>query len=835
MKTVQGLVQQAAFTLSDQLFTYSDGILVLDDLIPEWSAQGVTNIYASQPRIWSLQIRLGAGAGPLGYMFSTDFDSKRRHFPQSVIGPSSSLGYLRPCLDQLLLHYADASPTVLHIAAVDYAGGVAGDLVTDYCSAVTVAEDLGLGMVCSTCPEESQHMALLSTLMSKLLPTIHIYDGQTAVTSGLDGALNCAQLCKAYKTISKNISLFRQKGEVSEGQLDSLMREFNAQLGTAYDLFEYHGQDDAHHVLVVFGTAESSLSVQAAKKLATAGLRVGVLIVRFCRPFSTTKLLEKLPSSVRKITVLGQVHNQAIADDRSVHSILYNDVLVAVNFSSRWPVPPWVVDLKYPRDYAWTEAGIEAELRKIGKRPVESRRSVQEQPSSPASGEDEGQPDSITDSATDVAEHQPMPIEETDEEPAQLRTWHSVAKALAFKEAYSTKTALRPDLAAKTWTVRVKEIRRLTPITYERNIFHIEFDLGDSGLKYDIGEALGIHGVNDETEVAEFMTSYGLRPDDVVETPSRLDPSVYETRTVYQTLMQSIDLFGRPPKKFYEALAEFATDEKEKLELTTLASAAGATEFKRRAEVETITYADILMEFPSARPSFHDLARLVSPMKRREYSIASSQKVTPNSVALLVVTVGWVDPRGRDRFGQATRFLAKLRIGDAITVSVKPSVMKLPPTSTQPLIMAGLGTGLAPFRAFVQHRAWQKSQGLEIGSVLLYMGSRHQREEYLYGEEWEAYQDAGIITLLGRAFSRDQPQKIYIQDRMRQSMPDIIQAFIKDTGCFYLCGPTWPVPDVTEVLQEAITLDAVAQGRKVDARKEIERVKDDLRYVLEVY
>lgn len=115
------------------------------------------------------------------------------------------------------------------------------------------------------------------------------------------------------------------------------------------------------------------------------------------------------------------------------------------------------------------------------------------------------------------------------------------------------------------------------------------------------------------------------------------------------------------------------------------------------------------------------------------------------------------------------------------------------------------------------------------------MGSRHQREEYLYGEEWEAYQDAGVITLLGRAFSRDQPQKIYIQDRMRQTLSQIIEAYIKEQGSFYLCGPTWPVPDVTEVLQEAIARDAEAQGKKVDPRKEIERLKDELRYVLEVY
>jgi sulfite reductase (NADPH) flavoprotein alpha-component len=161
--------------------------------------------------------------------------------------------------------------------------------------------------------------------------------------------------------------------------------------------------------------------------------------------------------------------------------------------------------------------------------------------------------------------------------------------------------------------------------------------------------------------------------------------------------------------------------------------------------------------------------------------------------------------------------------------------MKLPPKTTQPIIMAGLGTGLAPFRAFVQERAWQRQQGMPIGDVFLYMGSRHQREEYLYGEEWEAYQDAGIITLLGRAFSRDQPQKIYIQDRMRQTLSEIRRAYLREEGAFYLCGPTWPVPDVTNVLEEAVVAEAASEGKKKDGQKEIERLKDDLRYVLEVY
>lgn len=430
-----------------------------------------------------------------------------------------------------------------------------------------------------------------------------------------------------------------------------------------------------------------------------------------------------------------------------------------------------------------------------------------------------------------------------DEHPGLLKDWKVAAKGLAFKEAYGTEINLRPDLTTKTYTITVKENRRLTPVTYDRNIFHIEFDLGNSGLKYDIGEALGIHAQNDHEEIVAFMEAYGLNAEDVVEVPSIADPDVLEARTVYQSLKQNIDIFGKPPKRFYEALASFATDENEKKELLTLGGPEGANEFKRRGEVDTVTYADILLEFTSARPSFHDVAQIVSPMKRREYSIASSQKVNPTTVALMIVVVSWVDPKGRDRFGQATRYLSQLPVGATVTASVKPSVMKLPTNDKAPLIMAGLGTGLAPFRAFVQYRAMQKAAGVDIGSILLYMGSRHQREEYLYGEEWEAYRDAGVITLLGRAFSRDQPQKIYIQDRMRESIEDIVKAYVAEKGSFYLCGPTWPVPDVTEVLEEAavragkagIEGVTVSKSGKVDGRKEIEKLKEEGRYVLEVY
>lgn len=427
----------------------------------------------------------------------------------------------------------------------------------------------------------------------------------------------------------------------------------------------------------------------------------------------------------------------------------------------------------------------------------------------------------VTIKGNSFVSHQKEEVEET----LELQDWQVAAKALAFKEAYGAKSTLRPDLSVKTATVTVKENRRLTPGDYDRNIFHIEFDLGDSGLTYKIGEALGIHAENDEEEVNQFIKFYGLNPADLVPVPSREDPDALEVRTVYQALIQNIDILGKPPKRFYEALAEFATDETEKGKLEALGGQTGAEDFKTRSEVDTLTYVDILEEFKSAHPSFHDLVKIVSPLKRREYSIASAQAVTPTSVSLMIVVVDWVDPRGRTRYGQATRYLSRLPVGAKVTASVKPSVMKLPTKDTAPLIMAGLGTGLAPFRAFVQYRAMQKTQGKEIGSILLYLGSRHQREEYLYGEEWEAYLAAGVVTLIGSAFSRDQPQKIYIQDRMRQTLKEIAKAYIQDEGSFYLCGPTWPVPDVTKVLEEAIAAEAKAAGKKVDPRKEIEKLK----------
>jgi sulfite reductase (NADPH) flavoprotein alpha-component len=1033
--TAQSLIQQVAYSLSDKLFTYSPETFDLDVSALEWFARGEKNANGYATSVHPMQIRYGAGSIALGYIFSKDFDLKKRHIPQGMLASSASLRYLKPALEQLSLLYSVANPFVAHIAAVDYIGSKNGGIVTDYISVMAVAEDLGFGLVSSTSAYESQHMSLLATAMAQILPTFHIYDGVKVgrETTRVIDILDQGGLRQAYHSVIEGGATTDAKHMDVQGKTMKMLQAFNSELGCDYQFFEYSGHTSPDAVLVTFGSAESSLARQIASVLSRQDVRVGTINVRVYRPFIEEEFLRVLPRSTKTIGVLGQVSNHHAVQEPSMHSSLYEDILPTLAFTG---ITAQVQELKYSRSQSWTTISMAAAFQTILGKPIlleqadgsahapqlldasvqqysfwdtddcslvevaatlanalskdssnnvttattydnelqggSVRVDIRKSPLSleanypidlaetvmvgepkllekvdivksvrdggnlilrlPGVKDEEVEkklphsfrkiiaqrairlflvdPSASTMSNRDAAdpiilevafarvalreseptalnklaaiigqselveaackdldntlreievpkswsevdletEEKPLaedlscnsfvPFDKDESEPpSQLRSWQKAAKGLLFKEAYGTKPALRPDLPIKTFTVHVKENRRLTPLSYDRNIFHIEFDLGISGLKYDIGEALGIHAENDANEVKDFIKFYDLDPEEVVEVANRDEPSVFENRTVYQTLVQNIDIFGRPPKRFYDALAEFADDPAEQKELRILGGPEGSKEFQRRAEVDTITYADVLLEFPSAHPAFHDIVRLISPLKRREYSIASCQAVTPTSLALMVVVVNWVDPRGRDRFGQATRYLSQLPIGHPLTVSIKPSVMKLPPKSTQPLIMAGLGTGLAPFRAFVQHRAMEKAAGKPIGAVLLYMGSRHQREEYCYGEEWEAYRDAGVITLLGRAFSRDQPQKIYIQDRMRQTLPDIIQAYIREEGAFYLCGPTWPVPDVTNVLEEAIAVEAKRVGgpRKVDPRKEIEKLKEEGRYVLEVY
>lgn len=304
-----------------------------------------------------------------------------------------------------------------------------------------------------------------------------------------------------------------------------------------------------------------------------------------------------------------------------------------------------------------------------------------------------------------------------------LGSWAEAAKRLIFREAFTpaaaavattnSDAALRPDLSEERFLVTCTVNKRLTPTTYDRNVFHLEFDTAGTGLKYAIGEALGVHGWNDDAEVQDFCEWYGIDPKSAITLPVPGQPGQTHTRTAFHALQQQIDIFGRPPKSFYGALAEHATARADAMALRFIAAPEGSATFKKLSEGDTVTFADVLRQFPSARPPLSELATIVGDIKPRHYSIASAQSAVGDRVDLLVVTVDWVTPSGEldhfqtkynvadsfelgsPRYGQCTRYLAGLKLGQKVTVSIKPSVMKLPPDDMQPIIMAGLGTGYA--------------------------------------------------------------------------------------------------------------------------------------------
>lgn len=180
----------------------------------------------------------------------------------------------------------------------------------------------------------------------------------------------------------------------------------------------------------------------------------------------------------------------------------------------------------------------------------------------------------------------------------------------------------------------------------------------------------------------------------------------------------------------------------------------------------------------------------------------------------MVVIVNWVHPKSRDRFGQVIRYFSKLKISSLITVSIKPSAIKLPPKSTPPLIMVGQGTDLTPFRAFIQHRVMEKPKTKKSAPFSVTWALNTSAKSTAMAKNGmltKTPESLGPSAALSLEIS---PQQFYIQDRMRQTVADIVRAYITEEGAFYLCRLTWPVPEVMNVLEEVIATDAKAKGAK---------------------
>jgi sulfite reductase (NADPH) flavoprotein alpha-component len=369
---------------------------------------------------------------------------------------------------------------------------------------------------------------------------------------------------------------------------------------------------------------------------------------------------------------------------------------------------------------------------------------------------------------------------------------------------------------------KVTENRLLNKPGSVKETRHLVLNLAGSGLHYKTGDSLGVFATNRPEEVAEILQLLGTTGDEPVMLPKA--PASISLR---EALTSRLALAG-PTRKIVETLAAKATGTDEKAKLAGLL----APESKEvlAAFLEQRAFVDLLAEFPSARLTPQEFTDHLRRLMPRLYSIASSPKVYPGEIHLTVAVVRY-QTNGRDRVGVCSTFLAE-RALVGITpapVFVSHSHFGPPEDGARDCIMIGPGTGIAPFRAFVQDRVASGAKGRNW----LFFGDQHRATDFLYEEEWQQCLAQGSLTRLDTAFSRDQLLKVYVQDRMRESAAEL-WAWLQAGACFYVCGDAKRMAkDVDTALHDIV----MQQGGMAlpQAVEYVKQMKKDKRYQRDVY
>jgi sulfite reductase (NADPH) flavoprotein alpha-component len=350
-----------------------------------------------------------------------------------------------------------------------------------------------------------------------------------------------------------------------------------------------------------------------------------------------------------------------------------------------------------------------------------------------------------------------------------------------------------------------------------KETLHLEFSLAGSGLVYEPGDSLAVLPVNSPDVVAGIVQAAKLTGTEQVEVknvgPKLLADALREdydiTALSRGVLTKLADVSGSHVLR--ELVAE---DHREDL----------------RVWMEEREIIDALLEYaPEGLPA-EALVSIFRKLPVRLYSIASSPLAHPDEVHLTVSAVRY-ESHGRVRKGVCSTFLADLvKPGDAVPVFVQPNKnFRLPADPSTPIIMVGPGTGIAPFRSFVEHRAEQDS----AGKSWLFFGDQHYTYDFLYQLEWQDHLKSGALTRLDVAFSRDQPEKIYVQDRIIERSEELYK-WLEEGAHFYVCGDaTRMARDVHEALISVVEFQAGLTREAAEAY--VEELKKSKRYQRDVY
>lgn len=364
---------------------------------------------------------------------------------------------------------------------------------------------------------------------------------------------------------------------------------------------------------------------------------------------------------------------------------------------------------------------------------------------------------------------------------------------------------------------RLESSTRLNRDGSEKDIRHVVLQAADSGVAYEVGDSFGVHAANPPDEVNAIIARLGASADDAVDCPDGTRHSLRDA------LALACDV-GRPSDEAIEVLASRAPDHNDSERLQALA------EGYPGAGPEGADLLELLDTFPSARPPVQELVLALGALQPRLYSIASSPKTMAGEVHLTVAAVRY-RRRGRLRQGLASIYLTeRLAPGAEIPAFVRPSHgFRLPRESTAPIIMIGPGTGVAPFRAFLQERRAIGARGRNW----LFFGDQRRDFDFLYRDELEGYLSDGLLSRLDTAFSRDQDERIYVQHRMREQAATL-WSWLQDGAYLYVCGDAQRMAKDVDAALAAIIAKKAGMSL-ADAKAYLAALTRDQRYQRDVY
>lgn len=356
--------------------------------------------------------------------------------------------------------------------------------------------------------------------------------------------------------------------------------------------------------------------------------------------------------------------------------------------------------------------------------------------------------------------------------------------------------------------------RLLSGESSAKEIRHYEFDLADSDLNYETGDALNVMPINNGTLVSSLLQRLVIAPNVVPEG---------ETKTIDELLTYRYEI-STPSREFLAAIERKAADDVFSHVISNGDKEALADYLWSK---DTL---DLLNLNPSVMLSLEEFLGLLKPLQHRAYSISSSPKQHPGSVHLTVASVRW-QAEGREHQGVCSTFLADRVIeGGKVGIFVSPNkAFRIPDNDDAPMIMVGPGTGIAPFRAFLEERQVRNAKGQNW----LFFGDQTRAADFIYEEQLLEMQNSGLLTRLDLAFSRDQNEKIYVQTKMHEQGANIYE-WLEKGSYFYVCGDaTRMAKDVDQAL-----CDLIAEHGDLTADKAgeyVNNLKREKRYLRDVY